>query len=303
MYAFDSILLFLSAFNYISFIMDGRLTLRTGNVIFLDVHTAMRALQGMSKPLDEFNLQITKDSGLITANPEQLQPPAQLSPPDQLADPSSTTSNPLDQPAQSTDTTNTTNETNKTASSTTSVVATPEQITLYGWRKGKSVKGVPLLMRYATVEDVKSKDFKPSAYYKKLLAQLRSRKNNKAKNRQHGSRNREDRDRDRNHNRNRNRSRRDHLQDGNGNGGGDGGGRGKRKFTDGDIDMTDPVEQEKRLQRRKKFFPGESEEATNENNNNNNTNNNYIVSSTTVPALLQSVSTQPAPTAAAQASS
>jgi hypothetical protein len=87
----------------------------------------------MSKPLDEFNLQITKDSGLISAT--QSNP---------TEDATNTTSEPdkidLNQPE--------TDQTNLAQPATTVVQATPEQITLYGWRKGKSAKGVPMLMRY-----------------------------------------------------------------------------------------------------------------------------------------------------------
>ena len=101
----------------------------------------MRALQGMSKPLDEFNIQLTKDSGLITTVPQDQHKQAA----DQTAEASQ--SNPPDQ-TNPTPTDNT-NEPNKTSEpTTTSVQATPEQITLYGWRKGVSVKGVPMLMRY-----------------------------------------------------------------------------------------------------------------------------------------------------------
>jgi hypothetical protein len=97
--------------------------------------------------------------------------------------------------------------------------------------------------RYATVEDVKSKDFKPSAYYKRMLAQLRAQtqtNKSKKKNRHRSGRdrNRDDRDDRDDRDRSRNRNRRDN--DGN---------KGKRKHDDGDIDMVDPVEQEKRLQR------------------------------------------------------
>ena len=110
--------------------------------------------------------------------------------------------------------------------------------------------------RYATVEDVKSKEFKPSAYYKKMLGELRSqnqKSRSKNRSRRGGGRNRDsddhqDRNRNRNSNRNRNRNRsRDHEgEDDNGDGSS---GRGKRKLDDGDTDMVDPVEQEKRLQR------------------------------------------------------
>lgn len=220
------------------------------NVIFLDMQTATRALQGLSKPLDEFNLQLTAGAGLISIEPNK---PTNS----EASEPQTTTSE--------------TNETSETAAkpdqTTTPVQATPEQIILYGWRKGKSVKGVPILMRYATVEDVKSKDNKPSAYYKKMLGDLRNKKGKK--NRQHK---RDDRDRNRNRNRNGNRDRQRNEN---------AGAKGKRKLDDeGDIEMIDPVEQEKRKQRRKKFFPEESEEASSEPTN-------YIVSSTTVPALLQ----------------
>eukprot|EP00026_Physarum_polycephalum_P005145 Phypoly_transcript_05174.p1 GENE.Phypoly_transcript_05174~~Phypoly_transcript_05174.p1 ORF type:complete len:468 (+),score=90.56 Phypoly_transcript_05174:91-1494(+) len=251
------------------------------NIIFLDVHTAMRALQGMSKPLDEFNLQITKDS-LITTDPPKPTDPT-TNPPEKENSSTSETTN-----------TNETNDNNPAQPATTAVQATPEQIALYGWRKGKSVKGVPMLMRYATVEDVKSKDHRPSAHYKRMLAQLRSQKQNSRK----GKKNRGGRDRNRdeggrNRKRNRNRGNRNQDQDQTG--------KGKRKFDDGDIDMVDPAELEKRKQRRKKFFPEESAEASNEPTN-------YIISSSTVPALLQPstssvpISAEPAPQAPQEAS-
>jgi sortase (surface protein transpeptidase) len=143
------------------------------------------------------------------------------------------------------------------------------------------------------VEDVKSAGFKPSAYYKKMLSQLREKKVQKQKQK----RNKQKRNKQR-----RNQNGDDEVSSKS----------GKRKLDDGDIEMIDPAEQEKRSQRysyplieittilfdlihsthffysyghrRRRFFP-ETEETGD---------GNYIISSSTVPALLRGDS-QPTP--------
>lgn len=223
------------------------------NIIFRDVHTTMRALQGLSKPVDEFNLQMST-SGAITTTPSSSVPATATTE-------TSTTS--TSEPAE------TTNESSATSPSpnVTNVQATPEQITLYGWRKGISVKGVPILLRYATVQDVKSKEFRPSAYYKKMLAQLRAK---------HTQTQKQQRNKNKNTNKKQNR-RKERKQTNNDDNGQK---SGKRKHDDGDVEMLDPAEQEKRLQRRRRFHPeAEGDEAPQEL---------FIISSSTVPALLSS---------------
>ncbi len=87
-----------------------------GNVIFSDVHTAMRALQGMGKPIEQ--------TTSTTEQPQQTPTEQQTS---------------TEQQQTSTEQQQTPTEQQQT---------TPEEQLIYGWRKGKSIKGFPILMRY-----------------------------------------------------------------------------------------------------------------------------------------------------------
>lgn len=104
----------------------------------------MRALQGLSKPMDEYNLQMSV-TGAITTTPS---PSSTITTTTTTTTTTDATADPS-QPSTTPDGTQTSSSSPSPSSTpVTSVQATPEQITLYGWRKGLSVKGVPMLLRY-----------------------------------------------------------------------------------------------------------------------------------------------------------